>query len=248
MKFEDFIKNISSTIAGLAVFLLAAGMYLTAKGFVMDGNGNIVLVSQAQAQEPALQKKELDTNLALPEDHVIGKSDAPITVYEYSSFGCFHCADFHLDVLPKVKSDYIDKGLVRVVFVPFPIDKPSMDAALLAECVSQDKYFAFADVLFEQQRNWGMARDPQKALIQYAALSGLDNERAKLCLKDDNKAREILGNRQNGISVLGIQGTPSFIISDKNGKELIPGISTFEQIDAILAQRLKKLNQKVAEN
>lgn len=246
MKFEDFIKNSSALIAGCVVFFMAAGMYLSAKGFEMDNNGNIILMRQAHAQEAVPQRKEIDANLAMPEEHALGEKDAPVTIYEYSSFGCFHCADFHLDVLPKVKAEYIDKGLARVVFVPFPIDKPSMDAALLAECVDDDKYFAFAEVLFKQQHDWGMSRDPQKVLIQYAALSGLDNEKAKLCLKDDNQAREILGNRQNGISVLGIQGTPSFVISDKNGKELIPGISSFDQINDILAQRLEKLNQKVA--
>ena len=246
MSLERFIKNCSGFIAGVVVFLLVAGMYLSSKGFVMDENGNLVLINSAYAQDAEPRKKELDANLTMPEDHVMGKAEAPITLYEYSSFGCFHCADFHLDVLPKIKKEYIDKGLLKVVFVPFPIDRASMDAALISECVPEDKYFPFVDVLFRQQRNWGMAKDPQKELMEYAELSGLDREKAKLCLKDDNQAREILGNRQNGISVLGIQGTPSFIVSDKNGKELFPGLSSFEQIQDILTQRLAKLNEKSA--
>ena len=126
------------------------------KGFVLNEKGEIVLVKAAHAQDEApAPAPVIPANYAMPEGMTMGKADAPIALYEFSSFGCFHCADFHLNVLPAIKEKYIDKGLVKLVFVPFPIDRASMDGALLAACVPADKYFAFVDVLFKKQREWG---------------------------------------------------------------------------------------------
>ncbi len=247
MKFERFIRNLSSLVAAVVVYLIAVGMYLSFKGFVSDGKGGFVLAPEAYAQEPAQQVKILPADLVLPEKYVIGDATAPITIYEYSSFGCFHCADFHLQTLPLIKKKYIDKGIVRVAFVPFPIDKPSMSAALLAECVDKNKYFSFAEVLFKKQREWGLSRDPQKVLKQYAALSGLGQNKADACLHDDEVARSILEDRQNGITQLGIQGTPSFVIASKDEKMLYSGAFTLEYLDEIVSQRLpdEKGDEKV---
>ena len=237
MKFENIVKSISSTLAAIMVYLIAAGMYLSFKGFVFE-NGEITLATPAQAQEIVQQGKELPADMALPENHIMGQKNAPITIYEYSSFGCFHCADFHLQTLPELKKKYIDKGLVKLSFVPFPIDKPSMSAALLAECVAPQKYFSFAEVLFKKQRDWGLSRNPENVLRQYAALSGVGADRAEACLHNDDKARDILEIRQDGITQLGIQGTPSFVIADKNGKQLYSGIMSLAKFEEIIAQKL----------
>lgn len=238
MKFESVIKTISSVISGIIVFLVAGGFYLSSKGFEIDDNGNIVLMRQAYAADS--MSKEIPSNYAFPQDHTFGDANAPVTLYEYSSFGCFHCADFHLEVLPLIKKEYVDTGKVRVVFVPLPLDKPSMDAALLAECVEKDKYFSFADVLFKKQRDWGMAFDPQKVLLQYAALSGVSSDSAKACLKDDKTAARILQDRQSGLKDLGIEGTPSFVVSSKSGNELVPGFKSFEDFKVILDDHLSE--------
>jgi len=233
MKFEDAIKNISSIIALVVVYLISAGMYLSAKGFIIQGDGEVVLVNRAYAQD-SVAPKEIPSDLVLPEDHVLGKANAPLTIYEYSSFGCSHCADFHLQTLPAIVQKYVSAGEVRVVFVPFPIDKSSMDAALLAECVAPEQYFSFADVLFKKQRDWSLARNPQKVLKQYAALSGVSAEQAESCLHNDNAAQKILENRQNGITQLGIQGTPSFIVSFDGKRELIAGTVSEDYIEDLL--------------
>ena len=237
MKFEKFIKNTSAFVAAMVVFFLVGGFYLSMKGFVMNPDGSIVLMPQAMAKDAV---QTIPDNIVLPEEHVIGSKNAPVTIYEYSSFGCYHCADFHLDVLPELKKEFVDKGVLKVVFVPFPIDKASMDAALLAECMPKDKYFAFVDLLFKKQREWGLARNPQKVLKQYAALSGINSEKADICLNNDDEAREILMNRQNGISQLGIQGTPSFVISYKGQNELIPGMQSLESFSNIIKQKISK--------
>ena len=237
MSFERIIKNLSGLVAAVVIFFMAGGMYLSSKGFEMMDDGSIVLVQPAAAQSE-ITVPEIPDNYVLPDEHSIGSKDAPVALYEYSSFGCSHCADFHLHTLPKLKADFVDKGLVRLVFVPFPIDKSSMNAALLAECVDEDKYFAFVNVLFKKQREWGLARNPDKVLKQYAALSGLSQDKAEACLKNDDNAREILLNRQNGLSQLGIQGTPSFVISSQGHNEMIPGVRSYEDFKSIIESKL----------
>lgn len=240
MKLEKIIKNLSSFVAAVVIFFMAGGMYLSFKGFEMLADGSIVLVPSAQAaeQEQTQPLPNIPDDYIFPQEHAEGDAKAPVTLYEYSSFGCWHCADFHLDVLPKLKDKYVKTGKMRFVFVPFPIDKNAMDAALLAECMPKDKYFAFADLLFKKQREWGLSRNPQKVMKQYAALSGLSNEKAEACMRNDDEAREILMNRQNGITQIGIQGTPSFVISHKGKSELINGAQTLENMSKIIDQKL----------
>lgn len=237
MGLERIIRIISGVCAGVIVYLAAGWLYLDAKGFEYDGNGGFVLVRQAQAAQE-MQAREIPLNYAFPQDHVLGQADAPVTLYEYSSFGCFHCADFHLEILPELIKEYVDKGLVRVVFVPLPIDRNSMDAALLAECVAKDKYFSFANVLFKKQRDWSLAFRPQKVLKQYAALSGVSDDKASACLKNDKVADRILRDRQAGLSDLGITGTPSFVVSSKEKNELVSGFRPLEEFKLILDEHL----------
>lgn len=243
MRFETIVRNVSAVISGILVYLMAGVFYMGAKGFQITDNGEIVLVSPAVAAEDVAEEpKEIPLNYAFPQDHALGSADAPVTLYEYSSFACFHCADFHLDVLPKLKEEYVDKGVLRVVFVPFPLDKGSMDAALLAECVDEDKYFEFADVLFKKQRDWGMSFQQQKVLMQYAALSGLATEKAKACLKNDITAARILKDRQSGVSDLGISGTPSFVVSSKKENEMVYGFRNFDDFKTIIDSHLQENN------
>lgn len=239
MKLEKIIKDVSSFIAAVVIFLMAGGMYLSAKGFEMLDDGSIVLMNQAYAQENAAKEQPvIPDNYVFPSEHSEGSADAPVTLYEYSSFGCSHCADFHLNTLPLLKEKYVKEGKLRLVFVPFPIDRDSMSAALLGECMPADKYMAFADLMFKKQREWGLSRNPEKVLKQYAALSGLNSSKAEACLHNDDVAREILLNRQNGITQLGIQGTPSFVVSHKGKNELLGGAMTFENISRIIDSKL----------
>jgi protein-disulfide isomerase len=215
--FENIVGKVSAFVAAVVIFMLVSGMYLSSKGFVFDeAKGTFVLVKPAVAEESKIEPKEIPLDFGFPQDHAMGNADAKVTLYEYSSFGCTHCADFHLESLPEIVKKYVDNGFLKISFVPFPLDKNSMDAALLAECVDKNKYFAFADVLFKKQRDWGLSFNPQKVLLQYAALSGLNKEKAELCLRNDITAAMILQNRKDALDKLGLQGTPTFfIVSDK---------------------------------
>lgn len=238
MKFENIIKNVSAIVAAFIVFFMSAGMYFSMKGFEMTPNGDIVLMNQSQAKLPTLGTPIIPNNYVMPKGHSIGSSTAPITFYEYSSMGCFHCADFHLKTLPIIKKEFVDTGKVKIVFVNFPIDKISMNAALLAECMPADKYFDFVSLLFKNQREWGLSRNPDELLLQYAALNGIGEEKAKSCLKNDDAATNILEARQDGITQLGIQGTPSFVISHDGKSELLEGAPTLEHLREVFAQKL----------
>ena len=99
MKFEDTIKKISGFVAGLLIFFIGAGMYLNLKGFIMSPDGHPVLVKEARAAanpkeaDGLAQKIAANVNVILPKGHPVGSKDAPISIYEYSSFGCYHCSD-----------------------------------------------------------------------------------------------------------------------------------------------------------
>ncbi len=249
--FEQIIKKVSSIIAGIVVFSIAGGVYLSSKGFEWNGKDGFVLVSKAYAADVRADEdgatRNVPNNFGFPKDHVIGDENAKVTLYEYSSFGCFHCAEFHLTVLPEIKKHYIDKGLLKVVFVPMPLDKNSMDGALLAECVDGDKYFSFVDVLFKKQRDWSLAFNPQKVLLQYAALSGLGNEKAQVCLKNDVVAARILKDRKDGLDILKIQGTPSFFVSSSKGNEAIDGLRPYEDFARVIDSHLDISESEKAE-
>src|SRR6478752_7958683 len=92
-----------------------------------------------------------DTDQIYPDDMYLGKADAKVTVIEYASLSCPHCANFNKDVLPKIKAEYIDKGLVRWVFRDYPLNRPAFQAAILAHCGSPMRYFGLVDTLFQSQ-------------------------------------------------------------------------------------------------
>lgn len=109
----------------------------------MSPDGHPVLVKEARAAanpkeaDGLAQKIAANVNVILPKGHPVGSKDAPISIYEYSSFGCYHCSDFHLETLPKLQKDFIDSGKVKLVFVDFPLDSKSMMAAMIADCMPE---------------------------------------------------------------------------------------------------------------
>lgn len=249
MSFEKIVKNISSFVAAVVVFFFAAGWYLSMKGFIMDADYNITLVSPATAKEApkGFATTDVPIDLVLPKGRAMGDENAPITIYEYSSLGCSHCASFHLSILPKIKEQYIDKGLVKLVFVDFPIDQKSMKATMVALCADDDKYFAMLEVLFRKQREWWLAINTEKKLKQYASLGGLTAEKIDVCLKNSDIAQEVLNNRQQAIKDLQVQGTPAFVIDGNGRREMISGALYFDTIKNIIDDYLSKDNEPIME-
>lgn len=170
-----------------------------------------------------------DLNAALT-PRGIGNPNAPIKIVEYASLTCNHCAHFHNDVLPELKSKYIDTGKVYLEFQEFPLNAPALDASLLARCLPADRYESFTGLLFKTQEDWVTRPDYISALKQNAKLAGLGEQAADECLKSNELRMAIGQGIQSASETYKISSTPTFVI---NGTEIIRGampVSEFEKI------------------
>jgi protein-disulfide isomerase len=163
-------------------------------------------------------------------DIVLGDADAPVTVIEYSSMTCSHCASFHADTLPKLKEQYIETGKVKFIMRAFPLDNLAGAASMLARCVAEDKYYPFVDMLFEKQSQWARADDPVKELRQVSKLAGFTEERFNKCVTDQEALEYIQQVRAQGDQKYDIRATPTLII---NGQKL-EGAQPIERLQAII--------------
>ena len=160
----------------------------------------------------------------------IGDENAPVTIIEYSSLTCPHCAAFHNEVLPDLKERYIETGKVRMVFRDFPLNEPAVDAAVLAHCAGPDRYVGFLDVLFQTQPNWASAANPRDALKQLGKLGGLSEGAMDTCFNDETMQNAVLQSRLDGSNEHQVQSTPTFVI---NG-EVYPGNRGIDEFAEII--------------
>jgi len=185
----------------------------------------------AFAQGPSVE--ELMRPGPLP-DLVLGKADAPVTIVEYASMTCPHCANFHKTTYPALKSKYIDTGKVRFIFREFPLDDLAVAASMLARCAGAEKSMALIDVLFASQDKWAV-RDPVPALLQIAKQAGFTQASFDECLKDQKLYNDILAMRERGSKEFKVESTPTLFV---NGK-LQKGGATIEELDELI-QPLRK--------
>jgi protein-disulfide isomerase len=176
---------------------------------------------------PVDMAKLLDPGV-LPEQ-AIGKADAKVTIVEYASMTCPHCAHFHATTLPVLKTKYIDTGKVRLIFREFPFDPRAEAGFMLARC-SGDKYFPMVDVLFKQQMQWAGVENAKDALLQIAKLAGFTQEKFEACLTDQKLLEDVRAVRDRGEKEFGVNSTPTFFI---NGGRY-PGAMSIEEISAII--------------
>lgn len=148
---------------------------------------------------------------SLPEK-IMGNPDAPVTIVEYASMTCGHCATFNNDTLPTIKEKYIDTGKAQLVFREFPFDPRAEAGFMLARC-SDDKYFAMTEVLFRQQSNWAFVDNAREALLQIARLAGFSQESFEACLTDQKLLEDIRAVRTRGSNDFGVDATPTFFIN-----------------------------------
>jgi len=169
-------------------------------------------------------------------EKVLGNENAPITLIEYASLTCHHCATFHNEVLPKIKSDYIDTGKLKFIYRDFPLDHYALMASMVARCAGNKKFFTFLKVLFKEQPKWTAAKDPFIALGHIARIGGIGKEEFKSCV--GNKAIEdgILKSRIDADREFTIKSTPTLII---NG-EKYDGSRTFKKLKKYIDKLLTK--------
>ncbi len=202
---------------------------------------SLLALAAPVAAQPAPPKEEpvkipLDQLLAeqaLP-DLWLGDAKAPVTMIEYASMTCSHCAAFYGETFPKLKSDYIEKGKVRFVLREFPLDPLAAAAAMLARC-SGDKREAVVELLFQTQKGWAFVNNPLEALTSTLKQTGMTQASFEACLNDQALFNKVDGVRSHAAQKFGINATPTFFINgDKHPGEILPA-----DLDALLAPYLK---------
>tara|TARA_B100001123_G_scaffold450763_1_gene623534 strand:+ start:2695 stop:3315 length:621 start_codon:yes stop_codon:yes gene_type:complete len=166
---------------------------------------------------------------------ILGNIDAPITMIEYASLSCPHCAAFHIKTLPTIKKEYIDTGKVKLIFRHFPFNLPALQGSMITKCVGEDLYFKYLEALFSLQKKWVKSEGSRESLFNIMSNTGMTREEFDECLNNKDIENKILSNQIRAHEEYNIKTTPSFII---NGK-LIEGnksIDTFRKtFDSILS-------------
>ncbi len=159
----------------------------------------------------------------------VGDPNAPVTIIEYASLTCSHCAHFNETGFPVLKSKYIDTGKVKYVFRDFPLDPLAVGAHMLSHCAGDKKLYPLVDMLFKQQSNWAFVQRPLDALAATVKQAGFTQESFETCLKDQKMYDAVVAVRDRA-EKLGVDSTPTFFI---NGKKTSGAMSPKELDDAI---------------
>jgi len=194
------------------------------------------VAAQQQKGPSEVSVEELMKPVGLP-DLALGPVDAKVTVVEYASMTCGHCAHFTKDIWPDFKKKYIDTNKVHYVFREFPLDNLAAAASMLARCTGNDKAFPLIEVLFEKQNEWAFGEgNPVPRLFEIAKQAGFTQESFDKCLTDQKLLDEITAARTRAAEVFGVSATPTFYV---NGKKL-DGAPTMEKLDAMIEPLLAK--------
>jgi protein-disulfide isomerase len=190
------------------------------------------LFSPASAQSAAEIAKP-----AMLGDMALGSKDAPVTIIEYASMTCPHCAAFTKDVFPQIKTNYVDTGKVRFIFREFPLDKIALAASAAARCIAKDdasKYFTLIDILFKQQND--LANDPLAVINRVGKQAGFSEAQIKACVDDDPSTKQkIIDDLKYANEKLKVNSTPFFFV---NGT-VVKGETSFEAFEKIIKPLLK---------
>ena len=213
---REFLAGTSALTVAAAI---AAALPLNALGFSDT--------AQAQANADLMKAGPMG-------DQAQGAADAPVTIIEYASMTCSHCATFHTTVYPELKSRYIDTGKVRYILREFPLDPLAAGAFMLARCAGDGAYYQMVDTLFAQQKQWAFVQNPIPPLLNIAKQNGFTEQRFEQCLSDQKMLDAIEDVRQRGAK-LGVTSTPTFFVNGKIQK----GAMTIEELEKQIQPFLK---------
>ena len=217
----------------LVVFGLAVGL-----GVWLNQSPQTAALDQEFALPFAANAQSSDADAETTEiiDMVQGAEDAPITVIEYASFTCPHCARFHSDVYKLLRKNYIDTGKIKFIFREVYFDKYGMWASMIARCSGPDRFFGMTDLILNSQNTWARAGDDLaivEALRKIGRLSGMEDAALDSCLQDGDKLRALVGWYKENAQRDGIQSTPSFLIDGQPYKNM-----NYEEFAKILEEKL----------
>ena len=155
-------------------------------------------------------------------DMVKGNSDAKVTIVEYASFTCPHCATFHKEIFPQLREQYIDTGKVKFIYREVYFDAPGLWGGLLARCVSSEKYFGVVDLLYKKQSKWASGSTEKEILNELFSIGrqvGMEDEQINECMQNKEKSLQMIDAYLENSKIDKITSTPSLVI---NGKLLKP--------------------------
>ena len=176
-------------------------------------------------------------------DCVLGKEDAPVTIVEYASLTCGHCANFHNTILPGLKEKYIDTGKVKLVFREFPLNQLDTAVYMLSRCAlgadgkssgDQARYFALVSVFFKDQRAWAFTNDPLSAVTNITRQAGFTQAAFEACLNNQPILDALNVVRDRAANTFGVESTPTFFV---NGKRVL-GAQPLEEFEKIITPLL----------
>jgi protein-disulfide isomerase len=207
-------------IVGAGVIVAAAGIYY----YVSQPEGSAIPTTGSGGETVATG----DLLAAGPlGERALGDPAAKVTVVEYASMTCSHCAAFHDETFTPFKEKYVDTGKVRFIFREFPLDALATSAFMLARCVPEDRYFPVVDILFRQQQNWAFVDDPAKALFNVVKQAGFTQESFRASLTNQKILDGVNSVKDRGSNEFGVASTPTFFI---NGKKM-SGALSLEDMD-----------------
>jgi len=190
-------------------------------------------VFSGRAEAETFSVLELEAKGPL-DDIPMGSPTAPVTVIEYASMTCPHCAAFAVTTFPKLKEKYIDTGKVRYIMREYPLDRLAAAAFMLARCAGPNKYYPLIETLFAQQQKWAV-KEPLPPLLAIAKQAGFTQQSFDACLKDGDLLAKVDQMRNRGKEKFKVEATPTFYI---NGERYSGGIP-IEEFDKILAPLIK---------
>ncbi len=193
------------SIATLVAIAVAGYFYLTGTPSQAPG----VSLGAAEAQDA-----DVDTSMVA--EMTLGNPDADVTVIEYASFTCPHCANFHAGGFNDLKSDFIDTGLINYVYREVYFDRFGLWAGMLARCGGEERYFGLVSLIYENQRDWTASGDPAVVadnLRRLGRTAGLEDETVNACLQDNDMANAMVAVYQENATADGVSSTPSFLVN-----------------------------------
>ena len=221
-----------------AAVAVAAGVYAIDNFTGRQGGTSLLdiqLIGSASAQESA-EAAEVDTSTII--EMVQGAEDAPVTLIEYASYTCPHCANFHEGAYKKLKAEYIDTGKVKFIYREVYFDRFGLWASMVARCGGEEKFFGITDRIFKQQSEWTRAGGPAEmvdALKKIGRVAGIDNEQLEACMQDATKAQTLVTWYQENATKDEVESTPSFIL---NGTKV--SNQPYEDLKALIDAELEE--------
>jgi len=201
----------------------------------------VALPALAEETKPAapaaLEKKAEFVYTAKDNDYPMGDPKAPITIVEYASLSCPHCANAHREVLPKLQEEYIDKGKALFIFRHFPLDEPALRAAQVVECAGKDRYHRFLKVLFNMQDKWARDASFIQSIKNIVSVGGMSEADVDHCVADKALEDKLLVIRKEAQEQFGVSSTPTFFINGQKFEGEMSFDAFKSALDAVTAKK-----------